>query len=257
MRIFCMACLLFATSAQAAFLDEIQVYDSEINEVGEFGLEVHVNTTLIGDKTPAFNQERVSAGGVRLTPEFSYGLTKEIELGFYLPTVYTPGYGYESAGYKSRIKWMPLLTDGEQPWSAGVNFEYSNLNTGMELAHKNFEARTILAWDKDRWSVAVNPIFDFSVSDGQDRTADFNMGLRAMYALNGPLSGVGLEYYEDFGAINQLATPPAMQAKQIFAIAEMKSLSGLFKGIDLHMGLGYGWDSANTLTLKMILTPKF
>jgi hypothetical protein len=92
--------LIFSSLSHAVFLDEIQVYDGEINEPGEFGLEIHANTTLNGQTSPNFTNQRVSQGGLRLTPEFSYGLTKTVELGFYLPTNYTPEYGYDSAGLR-------------------------------------------------------------------------------------------------------------------------------------------------------------
>ena len=46
-RLFVPFFLVFHFSiANAVFLDEIQVYDGEINEPGEFGLEIHANTTL-------------------------------------------------------------------------------------------------------------------------------------------------------------------------------------------------------------------
>jgi hypothetical protein len=93
-RILTFVFFIFSPFSYAVFLDEIQVYDGEINEPGEFGLEIHANTTFAGQTSPSFSNQRVSQGGVRLTPEFSYGLTKTVELGFYLPTNYTPDYGY-------------------------------------------------------------------------------------------------------------------------------------------------------------------
>ena len=44
--------LLLAGSARADLQDEIQVYDDAINVQGEFGVELHVNTTPSGRRTP-------------------------------------------------------------------------------------------------------------------------------------------------------------------------------------------------------------
>ena len=242
--------------AYAVFLDEIQVYDGEINEPGEFGLEIHANTTPVGQSSPSFSDQRTTQGGVRLTPEFSYGLTKTIELGFYLPTVYTQQYGYESAGYKPRIKWLPLQGNENQPWSAGVNFEYSLLNTGMEFPRKSFEIRGIVAWKNKDWSLAFNPVIDSSRSEGQDSSWVYNYQARAIKLVNDPIiSGYGIEYYQGQAAVNN--TDPNSTPKQIFAILELKTDGTLLNGTDVHVGLGYGWNSADPLTLKFIFTPKF
>ena len=68
-----------------AINDEIQVYTDDINEPGERGLELHVNTTPRGRKTPEYPGDLPPYRGLRLTPEFSWGLTKTLEAGLYLP----------------------------------------------------------------------------------------------------------------------------------------------------------------------------
>ena len=246
---------VFSISASATFLDEIQVYDGEINAPGEFGLELHLNTTIRGSNTPEFDSQRTSQSGTRLTPEFTYGLSKTVELGFYLPTIYTPGYGYELAGYKPRLKWLPIQADEKSPWSIGVNFEYSDLKWGMELPRKNIESRFIIGWEDNRWSLAFNPILSVALSDGQERTPNFYYGARSIYKLDSALSGIGLEYYQGVGPINSFPANNA-QGKQIFAVFESKAERGFMNNFDLHFGVGFGWDSADTFTLKMIITPK-
>src|ERR1019366_4636367 len=71
--------------ARAVMIDEIQVYTDDINKPGEFGLELHVNTTPKGRSTPDFPGEITPWHSLRVTPEFSYGLTKHLEAGLYLP----------------------------------------------------------------------------------------------------------------------------------------------------------------------------
>jgi hypothetical protein len=252
---FLLALFFFCINANAAFLDEIQVYDGEINAPGEFGIELHVNTTVRGNSSPEFDSQRTSQSGTRLTPEFTYGLSKTVELGFYLPTIYTPGYGYELAGYKPRLKWLPIQADENSPWSLGVNFEYSDLKWGMELPRKGLESRFIIGWENSKWSLAFNPILSIAFSDGQDRTPNFYYGARSIYKLDSALSGIGLEYYQGVGPINSFPVNNS-QAKQVFAIFESKAERGFMNNFDLHFGVGFGWDSADTFTLKLILTPK-
>jgi hypothetical protein len=239
----------------AVFLDEIQVYDGEINAPGEFGLEIHANTTLKGQDFPSFPNQRYSQSSVRLTPEFSYGLTKSLELGFYLPTIYTPEYGYESAGYKPRIKWLPIQNSDSQPWALGLNFEYSVLNTGMEYPRKGAEVRGIIAWKNDQWSLALNPVIDSGRSDGQNSDWEYNYHARIIRAANlGPITGYGIEYYQGQSAVNNI--DPNSTPKQIYAIVELQTSGTFLSGTNIHMGLGYGWNSGDQLTFKMIISPK-
>ncbi len=249
---------MLISNANAVFLDEIQVYDGEMNAPGEFGLEIHANTTMSGQSsnTASFANQRTTQGGIRITPEFSYGLTKHVELGFYLPTIYTPGYGYESAGYKPRLKVMPLLGTEDQPWSLGANFEYSVLNTGMDDPRKTAELRVIIAYKNKDWSFVYNPVFDSNRSDGADSSIVFNNQLRAIrYTNTDIVTGYGLEYYQGQSAVNN--TDPNSQPRQVFAILELNTKNTFLNDMDIHMGLGYGWNSADPLTLKFIFTPKF
>ena len=68
--------VLTTSRLAAVMIDEIQVYDDTINAVGKFGLELHLNTTLSGRSAPDYPDEIVPQHGIRLTPEFSYGLSR-------------------------------------------------------------------------------------------------------------------------------------------------------------------------------------
>ncbi|MEK6749707.1 MAG: hypothetical protein AABY83_10940, partial [Pseudomonadota bacterium] len=82
-----LAMLLVSVAAYAELTDEIQVYTDDINTPREMGLEVHFNTTPQGRYRQAYVGEVTPHHGVRLTPEFSYGLNDHWELGAYLPMV--------------------------------------------------------------------------------------------------------------------------------------------------------------------------
>src|SRR5438309_8658327 len=77
--------ILIPSIAGAELSDEIQVYTDDINAPGEFGLELHVNTTPKGRSTPDYPGEVTPQHGWRFTPEFSYGIAKDWEAGLYLP----------------------------------------------------------------------------------------------------------------------------------------------------------------------------
>lgn len=49
----------------------------------QFHLELHLNTTPSGRSTPHYPGEITSAHGIRLTPEFGYGPTPDLEAGPY------------------------------------------------------------------------------------------------------------------------------------------------------------------------------
>ena len=99
---------LWSSLAHAALSDEIQVYTDDINAPGEFGLELHVNTTPRGRSTPDYRGEVVPNHGLRVTPEFSYGLTETWEAGLYIPTNRESSGNFSIAGAKLRLKGQPI-----------------------------------------------------------------------------------------------------------------------------------------------------
>jgi hypothetical protein len=66
-------------------VDEIQVYNAEINEVGQFSIQQHLNYTITGIPTPAYPGALISNHALNGTPEFAYGVTPWLELGLYVP----------------------------------------------------------------------------------------------------------------------------------------------------------------------------
>lgn len=95
-------------ASTAALPDEIQVYTDAINAPGKRSLEVHVNTTPRGNLEQSFAGERITPHGLRLTPEFAFGITPTFEAGLYLPMVFDASLHGELAGIKPRLKWLPV-----------------------------------------------------------------------------------------------------------------------------------------------------
>ena len=165
-------------------------------------------------------------------------------------------YGYELAGYKPRIKWIPLQAKDNQPWSAGVNIEYAKLKTGMSESSKSAEIRFIFGYEGESWRLAMNPILEKNLSPRTENTPELQTNFRAIFKRDGFLKGIGLEYYLSLGPYNNFH-PQSEQAKQLFLVAELEPNESLLKDWDIHIAAGKGWDSADSFTIKMIIGPKF
>jgi hypothetical protein len=62
-------------------VDEIQVYNADINEVGQFSVQHHFNYAITGIPTPDYPSALVSNHALNATPEFAHGVTPWLELG--------------------------------------------------------------------------------------------------------------------------------------------------------------------------------
>ena len=248
-RVLAGTALALAPLATFAVLpDEIQVYTSDINKQGEFGLELHVNTTPSGRTTPDFPGEITPAHGWRLTPEFSYGLTSAVELGLYTPLVFGPHGENKFAGPKLRAKWMPLRVDGEGngPF-AGVNFEYAWIDKSLEQATRAVELRPIVGWRNPDWLIAANPILDFDLSGPEKSgTPSFEPAVKIGRAVAKGLMA-GLEYYGNFGRVNDFL-PHAEQEHSLYIALDVDRAPWVF-----NFGIGRGLNgNTDRWTVKAI-----
>lgn len=253
--LFSIALIILSCAAHAALPDEIQVYDGEISDPGEFSIDIHANYSITGNKTPEFQSERTSQHSFRITPEFNYGVSKTVELGLYIPTIYTPQYGYESAGYKFRVKWLPIQNSETQPWAAGLNIEYATLKSGMEESRNHIEYRFVLAHEGSNYEWAINPVLGSDLSAGYSKTPHFNYYASLLKKSSGSLHRFGLEYYQYTGPYNN-SFPGNQQAKSLFAVANISPTSGPFHEWNFHVGLGKGWNTADPWMIKLIISPK-
>jgi hypothetical protein len=153
---------LFACFDAAAITDEIQVYTDEIDERGERGLEVHLNYTPRGRTTPDYPGDLPPNHGLRITPEFSWGLGHDLEAGLYFPmALASNGDGY-LGGIKPRLKWLPVHgSEEEGGWYAGANWELSRLTKKFSDAPLSTELRVMLGYRSRDWLIGVNPMFDW------------------------------------------------------------------------------------------------
>lgn len=244
-RALCL-CALAPAGASAALIDEIQVYDDDINAPRVFGLELHLNGTPDGRSVPDYPGEVVPNHGIRLTPEFSYGLAHAWEAGFYAPTSFDSAGNWSSAGWKVRLKWLPLHHGGEPGWFAGANGELSRLPYKYSQSSEAFELRNIMGYRAPDWLVSVNPVFGWDLSPGYRGAPDFSLGVKATHNV-AEKTAMGLEYYSEMGKASHIL-PLGRQANSLFAVIDTE-----VKGFGLNFGVGRGLTgSADKWTVKAI-----
>jgi hypothetical protein len=76
--------LQFSLLPASAF-DEIQVYNAEIAEVGQWTFQQHLNYAFKAPNDPDFPGGIVPNHALNGTPELAYGVTEWWELGWYAP----------------------------------------------------------------------------------------------------------------------------------------------------------------------------
>jgi len=234
--------------AHGALQDEIQVYTDDINDVGEWGLELHVNTTPKGVSLPTYPGEAMNASGTRVTPEISLGLSPHWEAGLYLPMVKSANGVSELAGIKWRLKWMALKPEEANGWFAGLNSELSQLKYPYSDSSRSFELRTIAGFKDSRWLLATNPVFGWPISPGYaHQSPEFSLGVKVARSVS-ETSRLGVEYYSGMGQLNA-TLPTGLQNNTLFLAWDYEG-----EPFGFNIGVGRGLNAAtDSWTVKTIL----
>jgi hypothetical protein len=224
--------------------DEIQVYNAEIAEVGQWTIEQHLNYAAVGQIQPEVPGGFASNHALQGTPEFAYGITDWWEGGFYIPFAVDEQHQLLSDGAK--IRSLFVTPDAEKRnFFYGVNFELGYEMPRFSPKPWGLEIRPIIGVRNPDWEFIVNPIVDLSF--GSDGEADFVPAVRLARNL-GNDRFIGLEYYADFGKIGNFL-PLDQQSQQLFAVTDFKVTS-----IDVELGAGYGFTpGSDRFIVKAIL----
>jgi hypothetical protein len=210
--------------------DEIEVYNAEIAEVGQWTIEQHLNYAWRGQTQPEFPGAFVSNRSLQGTPEFAYGLTDWWEAGFYLPFAVNSAGEVLSDGAKIRSLFV-TPNAANRSFFYGVNFELGYEMPQFSSPPWGLEIRPIIGVRNTQWEFIVNPIVDWSF--GPLAQAEFAPAVRLARNL-GEDRYIGLEYYADFGPIGNFL-PLSEQSQQIFAVTDFKLAK-----FDIELGVGYG-----------------
>ncbi|MFL5296204.1 MAG: hypothetical protein ACJ798_07455 [Phenylobacterium sp.] len=229
------AAWLFAAGAARAADEEIQVYMDEIGAPHRLGLDVHLNFVPTGRVAPDYAGQEASGGRFRITPEWSWALNPNLELGAYLPLAEVTRRGdLEVGGAKARIKWVAPRPEGQAGFW-GLNFEVGRVRRALDANPWNAELKGIVGTRKGPWTLAANLNVDWVVSGpDQGAPAELQLALKAAYAL-GKDTSIGLETYNALGDTRTLGR---------FAEGDHQTYLVLDKGFgrwDLNFGIGYGY----------------
>jgi hypothetical protein len=224
--------------------DEIQVYNAEIADVGQWTYQQHLNYAAVGQTQPEVPGGFSSNRSLQGTPEFAYGITDWWEGGFYIPFAVDSSGQLLSDGAKIRSLFV-VPDAAKRSFFYGINFELGYEMPRFSATPWGLEIRPIIGVRNAAWEFIVNPIVDLSFGSGGE--ADFAPALRLARNLGNDWY-VGLEYYGDFGKIGDFL-PPEQQSQQLFAVTDFKA--GV---VDVELGVGYGFTGgSDRLVAKAIL----
>jgi len=240
------AALLLAPPTAGAAPEEIQVYMNEMDPQGQFGLDVHNNYTFSGSAALDYPGEQSDVRRYRLTPEFSYGLTSNIELGAYLPLATLDSRGDLALdGVKGRIKYIGPQSSETAWW--GLNLEIGRVDRALDINPWNGELKLIAGARFGRWTLAANGNLDFVVSGPRRDPPTLDVDTKLAYRVAKQLQ-LGLETYNGLGPFSRLGDF-ARQDQAVYAVADAS-----VRKWDLNLGLGHGYGgSKDGWVLKAIV----
>jgi hypothetical protein len=233
------------TARPAHAVDEIQLYNAEIADVGQFTIQHHFNYAFIGRKEPDFPGGLTPNHALNATPEFAWGLTEWFELGLYIPWAIDSQGRFLSNWFKLRT----LFVTPDAPkknFFYGINFEYDYTAPRFSQTLFAMEIRPIIGWRNPQWEFIVNPIVDLGF--GRFGDIDFVPAARLARTFSKDFA-LGLEYYTDLGRPGSFF-PFEQQSHQLFGVVDFK-----VGDVDIDFGLGYGLTpGSDRFIAKMILT---
>ncbi|MFL6305727.1 MAG: hypothetical protein ACJ72H_19535 [Candidatus Sulfotelmatobacter sp.] len=224
------AAFLASLTPALAVTDEIQVYNAEIAEVGQWTFQLHSNYAFVGRTEPDFPGGIVPNHALNGTGEWAYGITQWWELGLYTPFAVDQNGTFYSNGAKIRQLFVVPHAQ-EREFFYGINFELGYALPQFSETKWNVEIRPIVGWRKGDYEFIVNPIIDVGI--GQAGQVTFAPAARFARKLNDMLT-LGVEYYTDLGPLQNFL-PFNEQQHNIYAVVDFKV--GRF---DVNAGIGYG-----------------
>lgn len=217
--------------------DEIQVYTEEMDDPGEFGLELHVNYVPDGRKEPSYAGEMKSNRRLQVTPEFSYGLTKTLEAGLYVPVAMSDNGNLYANGLRLRLKYIAPRED-EARFFWGMNVELGYSSHRVSESAMSLELRPIVGYRDERWLLSFNPILDTDLSSNVSRRSHLEPALKVTHSLV-PGIRAGLEYYGEYGPFDRLLSSREL-THTLYGVADVD-----LNGLDVNVGIGHGLQNAD------------
>ena len=243
-RALCRALLGLTLGAGAAQADdEIQVYNAEIAELGQWTVQQHLNYAIDGRKQPEFPGELIPNHTLNGTPEWAYGVTPWFELGFYAPFAVDNNGFHSDAG---KIQFLFVTPEAaKKEFFYGINFEFGYGTEVFSQTRINMEIRPIVGWRRGDYEFIINPILD--VGFGENGSVDFVPSVRFAKKVKEDVS-VGFEYYAAFGPVQHFL-PLQEEGHNLYGVVDFKV--GRF---DVEAGVGVGFTrGSDRLMTKLII----
>ncbi len=240
---------LGVASTSAWAVDEIQVYNAEINRPGQFSLQWHGNYIARGIARAEFPGGLVPSHSLNGTPEFAYGVVDWWEVGAYLPYAVERGDRFRWGGAKLRTLFVSPDA-ATRRFFYGLNIELSWATRAFSPGAWGSEVRPIVGWRSRRVELIFNPIVDVPLS-GDGRAALFAPATRLAWIVS-PAWAFGLEHYAELGPLRAFL-PRDERQQELYAVADRSDRS-----FDVELGVGHGFTPAsNDWTAKFILSRAF
>ncbi len=238
-------CVLRGADALAA-PDEIQVYTEELNAPGEFGLEQHLNYVIKGRQTADYQGQMTSHHVTQITPEFSYGLTQNLEAGLYVPLAINSAGDTFLNGLRLRLKYIVPRQHNEAVFY-GLNVEVGRDSSRISDSISGMELRPIIGYRDVRWLLSFNPILNVGLATNVSHQPQFEPALKLTYSVDAG-ARAGLEYYGAYGSLSHMS-PSNQRSHTLFAVADVE-----IHGFGINFGLGRGFVNAgDTWVMKAII----
>lgn len=248
-----LACLLlsgsFLSSSCHAAPEEIQVYMDDMSAPKKFGVDVHNNYVVSGSGEANYAGEAPTRHMYRLTPEFYYGVSDTVELGLYLLTTRDIPGDFHVDGSKVRIKYV-APHDAENGFFWGANLELGRSSLRVSELPWNAQLKGIVGYRSGRWTMAINPNLDRSLSKGGGPVTASVDG-KIAYSL-ATKTQLGFEAYNELGPLSRLQALNK-NSKTLYAIIDHE-----FNSIDINAGIGRGLtQDAERWVVKAIIGTHF
>uniref|UniRef100_E6QRH5 Uncharacterized protein n=1 Tax=mine drainage metagenome TaxID=410659 RepID=E6QRH5_9ZZZZ len=234
------------SSFAVAAPEEIQVYMDEMDAPGQYGLDLHTNTVPSGNDAGTYPGVLPSAHLFRFTPEFSYGLTPNLELGAYVLSTDNATTGAQVDGGKVRIKFIaPKTTDQIYFW--GANFEIGKVSAQLDPNPWNAELKGIFGLRYSGWTFAVNSNLDWVVSGPVPAPTTVEWDTKLAYAVT-HVTQLGFESYNGLGVANNLGNLN-QYSQMLYGVIDTS-----MDKWDLNLGIGRGLNAvSDQWVLKAII----
>lgn len=240
----------FISCSALAASDEIQVYTDDMNEPGKYGVELHVNYVLDGEKQSGYEGGSPAQHMLQATPEFSYGISKNWEAGMYVPVAYEENGKLYGNGLRLRMKYI-ASPDAESNMFWGLNLEYGYSNRRVSESEWGMELRPIIGFRTENWLYSFNPILNMDLSSEFSHQPQFEPAIKVARKVADGMQA-GLEYYGEYGYIDKIL-PGNERINYLYATVDIER-----HGFDLNLGIGRGdSNAADSWIAKAIIALPF